>query len=249
MRLIILWLAVLAFTSGCFIPEEDDSAIVDSGDSNSVDGGDDDGDGGDDDSDVVDDTTVQSSIKYLASNIILRSSTSAEAQMLMYPADTDIDSTTKIYAENVIFESESNSSVESDNVQDAINELSLILSKVMIGTWDIENKNNENLHSDTGKIQINADGTFYLMEGSFAAIGQGSGEADPFCDHIDGTEMYTVITDEVIIFEHYNGSTLNSVIPTLISVKADEIIYLGSGGCGQVGKQRVSILTRATATD
>ena len=185
-------------------------------------------------------------IKYLASNIILGSSTSAGAQTLLYPADTVIDSTTKIYAENVILESESNSSVESDNVQDAINELSLILSKVMIGTWSIENKNIENLHSATGTVTINSDGTFDLTEGSFAAIGEGSGDTDPFCDHTDGLEVYTLITDEVIIFEHTNVSTINSVIPTLISIKENEIILLGSGGCGEGSRQRVSILTRSS---
>ncbi len=154
----------------------------------------------------------------------------------------NIDTETKIYAENVIFSSSNNSSIKSTNVQDALVELSLVFSKVMIGTWDIENKIFESVHTATGKVTIYDNGQFDVTEGSFAAIGEGSDAS--FCNHTDGTEKYTIITDEVIIFEHKNGAAVNQVIPKVVSLEDDTIILLGSGGCGSVSQQRISILTR-----
>jgi hypothetical protein len=189
---------------------------------------------------------------YLAKNIVFRNKEVIPKQELSYAPSfsffskahaSEVDTETKIYAENVIYSTdEEASSIKSTNVQDAIMELSFIFSKLMVGTWNIENKNIGDAHIDTGKVLINDDGTFDLTEGSFAAIGEGS---DPsLCNNIDGTEKYIVITDDLIVFEHENNGTTNQVIPQVISLKSDKIILLGSGGCGQVGRQRVSILTR-----
>lgn len=191
--------------------------------------------------------------KYLAKNIVFRD----KAQMAQNQSqkedesfsagananDEEVDDTTKIYADNVLFAHGANSSVESTNVQDAIEEISLILSKTMIGKWTIENKNiEEDNHSPTGKVTINENGTYDLTEGSFAAIGEGSGEK--LCNHTPGTEIYTKITDDVLLFKHNNGSEFFSAIPMVISLKKNKIILIGSGSCGELGRQRVSILTR-----
>ena len=116
----------------------------------------------------------------------------------------------------------------------------------MVGQWTITNKNQEDKHTATGAITINADSTFNLSEGSFAAIGMGS---DPtFCDHTDANQTYEVIANGVILFTHINdannANATNTVIPTLASLKQDEIVFVGKGGCGTVDQQRISILTR-----
>lgn len=149
-----------------------------------------------------------------------------------------------IPASNVIFDN-SGSTLGSSNAQDALRELSLNLAEIMVGDWTIANKNQEECHSASGAVTISADGTFNLSSGSFAAIGMGT-DGD-LCDHTDEGQVYEPIANGVIMFTHTNptnGSTQNTVIPTLASLKQDEIVFIGSGGCGYVGIQRVSTLTR-----
>jgi len=193
--------------------------------------------------------------KYLAKNLILNKdglTTTATQNSEVLVQSADIDTETQILAENVIFENTDISQIESDNVQDALEEISLKLSETMVGTWDIQNYIHSNNHSETGKIIIYDDGTFDLLEGSFAAIGMGSGDTPmPICNHTEENQTYQTIVDDLIIFTHFNPhfmdpSTLteNSVVPTLVKLRQNEIVFMGGGGCGAVSKQRVSILTR-----
>ena len=69
-----------------------------------------------------------------------------------YAQSSDIDTETQIYAENLIFEVSANSQIESDNVQEALEEISLALSAVLEGTWNIENYHQEEFHDSTGQI-------------------------------------------------------------------------------------------------
>lgn len=183
-----------------------------------------------------------SNTKYLASNIILDSispNRNAYAE--------EIDTTTRVAAENVIFETKSASQIESDNVQDALEEISLNLSTVMVGTWSIQNYNQETLHDPTGQIVIYDDGTFDLISGSFAAVGMGSGTAESgFCDHTEENQTYIIYAEELAAFTHFNDSAENSTIPRLVKLRENEIIFVGSGGCGEVGRERISILTRVS---
>jgi hypothetical protein len=163
-----------------------------------------------------------------------------------YAQSDNIDTETTILAENVIFEKSSVSQIESDNVQDALEEISLKLASVMVGTWNIQNYNQEECHESSGKVVIYNDGTFDLTEGSFAAIGEGSGTGlDGFCNHLEESQTYTVYDDELIAFTHFNGPAENSAIPSLVKLRENEIIFLGSGGCGSVRRQRISKLTRS----
>ncbi|MDH3976632.1 MAG: hypothetical protein OEV42_20405 [Deltaproteobacteria bacterium] len=180
--------------------------------------------------------------KYLAENIIFNATQVSKA----YAGIVEIDTQTKISADNVLFKVSDNSSITAQNVQAALEEISLKLVKIMPGTWDIQNYNQENLHSATGKISINSDGTFDLTEGSFAAIGMGS---DPsFCDHTIDNQTYEFITGEFAVFTHFNPYATppveNKVIPQLIKLGHNEMVFLGSGGCGYAGRQRISVLTR-----
>jgi len=186
--------------------------------------------------------------KYLAENILFNSDIAAKANT---QADV-IDTETQILAENVIFENTDISQIESDNVQDALEEISLKLAETMVGTWNIQNYIHADSHSESGRIIIYGDGTFDLLEGSFAAVGMGSGDSPmPICNHTEENQTYQIIVDDLIIFTHFNPNfmdpsrlTENSVVPTLVKLRQNEIVFIGVGGCGAVSKQRVSILTR-----
>lgn len=209
--------------------------------------------------------------KYLAKNILLnndsdvanstqKNSSGIFALNLVpnsYAQSDNIDTETILLAENVIFENSLTSQIESENVQDALEEISLSLPDVMVGTWEIQNYNQEINHESTGKVVIYDDGTFDLIEGSFAAIGMGSGTAEDemggMCNHTEDNQTYDIYASELIAFKHFNpGSPVwpidnpieNSAIPRLVKLRKNEIIFIGSGGCGSVGTERISILTR-----
>jgi hypothetical protein len=199
--------------------------------------------------------------KYLSKNIVLNNN-SALANSTQknsggifalnivpnsYAQSDNIDTETKLLAENVIFENTSSSQIESDNVQDALEEITLKLADVMIGTWDIQNVIQAGCHETTGKIIINDDGTFNLTEGSFAAIGMGSGTAtDPMCGHTEKNQTYEVYDDELIVFKHVNGIVNNMGTPRLVKLRENKIIFVGSGGCSCSEEEKISILTRTT---
>ncbi len=195
--------------------------------------------------------------KYLSKNIIFNSGARNQSNAAPSHSSEDInpfnfnltqsayaqsiDTETQIMAENVIFENVINSNIASDNVQDALEEITLVLSEAMIGTWKITNLDDDLIHDPTGIVKIYDDGTFDLIEGSLAAIGMGS---SGLCEHDEENQTYEVHTDELIQFTHYNGTTKNSVIPLLVKLRQDEIILMGSGGCGKVPSTRFSILSR-----
>lgn len=115
----------------------------------------------------------------------------------------------------------------------------------MPGKWNIQNYNQESNHDPSGQIVIYDDGSFDLISGSFAAVGMGSGTAqDGFCDHTEDNQTYQIYTEELVAFTHYNRIAENSVVPRLVKLRYYEIVFVGSGGCGSTGRQRISILTR-----
>jgi len=143
--------------------------------------------------------------------------------------------------------------VSADRLNEVLNAMTQDLSEVMIGSWDIENYNYVWPHVGSGKIVINENGTFDLIEGSFAAIGMGSCDVQGgFCGHIEESQTYRFYTEDVVSFTHYNegcpGDIFNpgenTAVPRLAKLTKDEIIFVGGGGCGTVGKDRISILTR-----
>jgi hypothetical protein len=216
-----------------------------------------------------------SGTKYLAKNIVFNAENAALAKSSQehgsgifafnilrkaYAQSDDIDTETQILAENVVFENSYISQIESDNVQDALEEISLNLPDVMIGTWNIQNYNQSEAHESTGKVVIYGDGTFDLIEGSFAAIGMGSGTAEDggMCNHTEENQTYDIYASDLILFSHYNPGTPGSInyspdnpgemtsIPRLVKLRENEIIFIGMAGCGYFGTERISILTRVT---
>ncbi len=137
-------------------------------------------------------------------------------------------------------------------------EIALKLFDVIVGTWNIQNYNYENnIHSETGKVVFNADGSFDLIEGSFAAIGMGSATVPgpAFCGHTEDNQTYQFFTDNVVLFTHYNPLNpggynnppfKNAVIPQTVEVQENEIVFVGSGGCGNIALQRISVLNRVS---
>ena len=118
-----------------------------------------------------------------------------------YAQEQSVDTQTQILASNVIVEPMSASQIASSNVQDALKEISLKLPEVMVGTWSIQNYNQEATHQATGQVTINSDGTFNLTAGSFAAIGMGSDPAQatqfplPTCGHTVENQTFQAFTD------------------------------------------------------
>jgi hypothetical protein len=191
--------------------------------------------------------SVESVKLYLAENVILDRNVLRTAQAQEFIVDTE----TQVMAENVLFANTLSSNIESGNVQEALEEISLILTEVMVGTWSIQNFHHDSVHEDTGRIQINNDGTFDLIEGSFAAIGMGSGyaehdQSDMFvCDHVKEGQSWESFVEDIVEFSWFapNSTLRTAVIPRFVKLRQNQIVFIGRGGCG-LGKDRVSVLTR-----
>lgn len=176
--------------------------------------------------------------KYLAKNVVFSFNEALAA------TDEEIDTTTKISAANVIFDTVTNSKIKASNVQGALEEISLNLSKIIIGTWDIENKDIgdiDSTHVATGRVTFQEDGKFDLESGSFAAIGQGS---SGFCSHVEESQVWEKISESVLYMKHQNQSAQNRALLKVLDMSTDKIVAYGQGGCGAVGVDRISILTR-----
>jgi len=205
--------------------------------------------------------------QYLAKNIVFTTSTTPVlvknkeqgfSFMSKANAATVVDTTTKIDARNVIFSPKATSSITSSDVQAALEEISLTFKDTMIGTWNI--KNIEAGKANTiGKILINPNGTFNLISGDIAVLTKNTPKSQ--YSFITATsQKFTIITDEVILFEYENNepsatlaanippiipdptipshwmTMLFSAIPTAVSVKSNEIILTNGS--------TISILTR-----
>lgn len=188
---------------------------------------------------ATDTVPTSPSKKYLAKNVIFASSQALAA------TESDVDTTTRIPASSVLFDAVSISKIKSTNVQAALEEVSLNLSKIIIGTWAIDNKDIESTdssHVAIGKVTFKDDGKFDLESGSFAAIGEGS---SGFCSHVEESQSWEKISDSVLYMKHQNGSAQNRAILKVLEFSKDKIVAYGSGGCGAIGVDRISILTRA----
>jgi hypothetical protein len=184
--------------------------------------------------------------RVLARNVLLGNAGLGTGIRTANAEGNDIDTNTKLVATNVVYESNGKADLQATNVQSALEELAVKLDVVLPGSWCIENRNQEAQHAATGAITFAKDGTFKLVRGSFAAIGMGSTDlSGPVgCAHAEEGQTYELFSPRVAAFRHLDPVLAISVVPTLIEARPDRLSFLGSGGCGQVGLQRVSILTR-----
>lgn len=171
--------------------------------------------------------------------------------------DPVADPNLKVLASNVVYQPAPSSTVTATNVQGALQQLSLDLATTMVGTWAIANRAEDDAHGPTGRVAIRAGGTFDLEAGSFAAIGMGSGAAGAPCQHQASPQSWELVAPQVALFTHVNPGdpggggpptpATNAVFPMVLSLEQDRIVFLGSGGCGALGVQRLSVLTRVVA--
>jgi len=188
-------------------------------------------------------------VKVSASQIVFKSTNGIQLASL---AGGVVDPSIKVLAENVTIDNTSNA-LKSDNLQDALDkEIAVSLQKTLTGqTWNITNKTSDTTYAGTtgmGVVKFNDDGTMTLLSGGFAAIGKVSGSENSFCN-IPQTINYELISNDVVYVSasvksrtDSNAYTEDTVLKIASRTK-DKIVVTGTGGCGYVGFERISILT------
>lgn len=193
--------------------------------------------------------------RVLASNVIVRPSSSLQgghvSAMTVRAAEEGVDPNLKVLAENVEISNMGNA-LASSNLQSALdNELAVDLTALLPGsTWTIQNRTADATYKGFGgEVSFSADGKM-TVSGHFAAAGLVSESvADTFCNFpISAT--YEVLSNSVLYLSaRVKGRTDGSegdqlVVPIVVSRTKDSITLVGGGGCGALGEDRVSILTR-----
>jgi len=107
------------------------------------------------------------------------------------------------------------------------------LSEIIVGTWTIANDTANTIYEDTGEITFNSDGTYDLVSGSFAAIGENS-TSGAICSRIESSQKYSLVDDttDSYQFKYTYSSTIYSVNPTatVTSITGVSFVGLGCGG-------------------
>jgi len=194
-------------------------------------------------------TANETPAKVSASQIVFKSTNGVQLASL---AGGVIDPSIKVLAENVTIDNTSNA-LKSDNLQDALDkEIAVSLQKTLTGqTWNITNKTADTTYAGTtgaGVVKFNDDGTMTLLSGAFAAIGKVNGNENSFCN-IPQTINYELISNDVVYVSSSVKSRTDSntysedTVLKIASRTKDKIVVTGTGGCGYVGFERISILT------
>lgn len=163
---------------------------------------------------------TSTTLKILASNVLFGTSASASV------SDTAVDATTKVIAENVMLDNDAVNRLNSENLQDALDdELATDVDNIIIGTWTIANYgtlgsfggscSNERSHSSTGTITFSENDSFSLTEGYLAApgIGESENQVGSTCYSCGGetnayisNQSYQIIEDSFITFSFTRDS-------------------------------------------
>lgn len=141
--------------------------------------------------------------------------------------------------------------LESTNLQNALdNELAIDLPTLLPGTtWTVQNITSDPTYSDSsGQITFGTD-TLTIDSGKLAALGVVNPDDDSMCSDLTGDVNYSLYNNGIVYAtwntDLGNGNiTSNSTAVTMFVQNTDSIGLVGSGGCGQVGSNRISILTR-----
>ncbi len=184
--------------------------------------------------------------RVLAHNVVFNAANGVRAAA----ADGEVDPNLKVLATNVEVSNTGNS-LASNNLQSALdNELAVDLATTLPGsTWTIKNRSADDTYGTAvGEVTFSADGKMTLT-GRFAAAGLVEGSENSFCN-IPSDIRYEVLGTSVLYVSAHvkarEGSWAENqvVVPTVASRTRDTIVLVGSGGCGIIGQDRVSILTR-----
>ncbi len=141
--------------------------------------------------------------------------------------------------------------LESTDLQTALdNELAIDLSTLLPGTtWTVENvTSDETYNGTTGQVSFTAD-SMTVDEGRVAAFGLTHPDSGATCDNDNLTDVtYDLYSTNLLYATWSTGegnqlNTSNSVV-TVFADDTNTIGLVGSGGCGELGSDRISILTR-----
>lgn len=187
--------------------------------------------------------------RVLARNVVFNATGAQAGQVRAASAGDEVDPNLKVLASNVEVSNTGNT-LASNNLQSALDdELAVNLATALPGsTWTIRNRSEDSTYSAAGEVNFTADGKATLT-GYFAAGGLVSGAEDSYCN-IPVEIRYEVLGNAVLYVSarvkgREGGYEENQVvIPTVAARTRDTIVLVGSGGCGAVGQDRVSILTR-----
>ncbi|HLL54126.1 MAG TPA: hypothetical protein VK447_11290 [Myxococcaceae bacterium] len=149
----------------------------------------------------------------------------------------------QVRAEDVVLSNGGNN-LQSSNLQQALDsEMRVNLAELLPGTtWNVTNKSSdETYRNTTGRISFTSTGSVMRLEaGRFAVAGQVHTSEGAFCNpHTDMS--YEVLADSVLFV---SSESQGSTAITVASATTNRILLVGTGGCGELGSTRVSILTR-----
>lgn len=170
-----------------------------------------------------------------------------------------VDGTSNIVvsaADVVIGTSQSNSVgaesyLQSETLQDALNnELAINLDDFLPGTtWNVTNITQDDTYQDTtGQITFKANGTVTLDSGRVAVAGWVAADEDTDCTPPENIE-YTLYNNNVLFLTWEttvdgHDSYSNSAAVTVYANSKDSIGMVGTGGCGELGGDRISVFER-----
>ncbi|AKJ04025.1 hypothetical protein ATI61_101879 [Archangium gephyra] len=195
--------------------------------------------------------------RILAKNVVLDAQASQKTGVSAAQAaqDSNVDPDLRVLASNVQLDN-ANNALESSNLQAALDdELAVGLATLLPGTtWSITNRAGDpEYNGSTGELTFNKDGTATLVSGKFAVIGMGhpgsSSDGGTISPNCTPTKMtYEVIGDTTIYLNvtvtASGTESSSSAVPVVAARKRDELLLVGSSGCGLTGEDRISVLTR-----
>lgn len=187
--------------------------------------------------------------KVLARNVVLRADGVQSLKTSgLRPSNAALDPDLKVTASNVVYQQSETADLSVSNVQEALESLAVQLSSALPGEWDITNVNIDGLisvgknFSPNGKLRVNADGTFELVSGSFAAIEMVS----PASVDVTRPTRVDSLLPRVAKFsfspymdETRRSSNPRALIPLLLDARPNRLVFSGPN-------QSLSFLTRSS---
>jgi hypothetical protein len=154
-----------------------------------------------------------------------------------------LPSNIQVMASNVSIVKTKNS-LKSTDLQSALDEeISVDMSKTIVGVWDVQNITSDSTYQgqwSTGKVEFKSDGSYIISNGGFGAAGKVASGTSSFCN-IPTSSTYTLI-DGAIYFGADSGGDSVAIVAKITS---NGMTLIGDGGCGAQGIARISKLTRA----
>lgn len=141
--------------------------------------------------------------------------------------------------------------LQSETLQQALNnELAIDLSALLPGTtWSVTNVSKDSTYEDTtGQMTFNEDGTITLDSGRVAVAGWVAASENSDCS-VPSNIQYTLYNNNVVFLTWdttVDGKVTDSdsAAITIFANSTDSIGMIGTGGCGELGADRISVLEK-----